>query len=142
MTVLMVVIVVALVTMTAALRGQARLTSVGLLELVQGLEAGINDVIFVGAAIFFLASLESRIKRARVLAAVHELRALAHIIDMHQLTKDPSALCSRAPTRPPRPSARSAASSSGATSTTAASYSPCWARSPRCTRSTPTTPWR
>jgi hypothetical protein len=30
------------------------------------------------------------LKRARVLAALHELRSLAHVIDMHQLTKDPT----------------------------------------------------
>src|SRR5207244_3214974 len=34
-------------------------------------------------------SWENRIKRRRALKAIHELRALAHIIDMHQLTKDP-----------------------------------------------------
>ena len=38
---------------------------------------------------FFLITLETRIKRGRALKAVHELRAMAHIIDMHQLTKDP-----------------------------------------------------
>ena len=27
--------------------------------------------------------------RKRALAAIHELRAMAHIVDMHQLTKDP-----------------------------------------------------
>ena len=35
---------------------------------------------------------EARIKRSRVLKAVHELRSLAHVIDMHQLTKDPENL--------------------------------------------------
>ena len=58
-------------------------------EFVQWLEAGINDVVLIGAAIFFLATLEGRIKRRRALAAIHELRAIAHIIDMHQLDKDP-----------------------------------------------------
>lgn len=65
---------------------QDRLT---LSEFVQMLEAGTNDVVFVGVAIFFLVTLETRIKRRRALAAIHELRSIAHIIDMHQLTKDP-----------------------------------------------------
>jgi hypothetical protein len=60
-----------------------------LAELVQTVEAGVNDLVFVGVAIFFLVSLETRVKRGRVLSALHELRSLAHIIDMHQLTKDP-----------------------------------------------------
>jgi hypothetical protein len=58
-------------------------------SLVQGLDAGINDVIFLGVAIFFLVSLERRIKRRRALKALRELRSLAHIVDMHQLTKGP-----------------------------------------------------
>lgn len=59
------------------------------LEFAQAMETGINDIIFVGAGIFFLVSLEGRIKRRRILKALHELRSLAHVIDMHQLTKDP-----------------------------------------------------
>lgn len=56
---------------------------------MQGLDASIGSVVFIGAAILFFVSWEKRIKRSRALKAVHELRALAHIIDMHQLTKDP-----------------------------------------------------
>jgi hypothetical protein len=44
------------------------------------------------AAAVFLVTLETRVKRGRALRAVHELRAVAHIIDMHQLTKDPDRL--------------------------------------------------
>ncbi len=58
-------------------------------QFVQLLESGINDVVLVGAGVFFLVTLETRIKRRRALAAIRELRAIAHIIDMHQLTKDP-----------------------------------------------------
>ena len=61
----------------------------GFADLIQVLEAGINDVVLIGAAIFFLVTVENRIKRHRALAAIHELRAMAHIVDMHQLTKDP-----------------------------------------------------
>lgn len=59
------------------------------LEFVQAMESGINDMIFIGAAIFFLISLENRMRRRRILKALHELRSVAHVIDMHQLTKDP-----------------------------------------------------
>jgi len=61
-------------------------------ELVQITEAAINDVVLIGAAIFFLVTVEIRIKRSRALDGLHELRTLAHVIDMHQLTKDPSRL--------------------------------------------------
>ena len=65
-------------------------------EFISVLEAGMNVVIFVAIAIFFLVGLERRIKRARALQAVHELRALAHVIDMHQLTKDPDRILGHA----------------------------------------------
>ncbi len=66
-------------------------------DFVQAVDAGINDIVFVGIAIFFLVTLEGRIKRKRALGAIHELRALAHIIDMHQLTKDPEVILSGGP---------------------------------------------
>jgi len=69
-----------------------------LVEFVQALEAGINDIILIGAAIYFLITIETRVKRERILKALHELRSLAHIIDMHQLTKDPERLLNRAMT--------------------------------------------
>jgi len=75
--------------MVDALSASAELQELSVLELVQGVESGVNEVVFVALAIYFLVSLENRIKRSRVLAAIHELRSLAHIIDMHQLTKDP-----------------------------------------------------
>ena len=48
-----------------------------------------NEIVLLGALIFFLFSLETRVKRHRALKAIHELRSIAHVIDMHQLTKDP-----------------------------------------------------
>lgn len=64
--------------------------------LLQVSEAGINVFIILGAAVVFLVTSEVRIKRGRALKAIHELRALAHVIDMHQLTKDPDRFTSRA----------------------------------------------
>lgn len=58
-------------------------------NFIQALDASLGSVVFIGAAIIFLVSWENRIKRDRALKAIHELRAMAHIVDMHQLTKDP-----------------------------------------------------
>lgn len=60
------------------------------LTLASGLESAINLVLLSGAAAWFLLSLEARWKRGRVQKALHELRSFAHVIDMHQLTKDPT----------------------------------------------------
>jgi hypothetical protein len=67
-----------------------------LVVLVQVSEAALNATLLLGAAALFLATVEVRIKRKRALKAIHELRALAHVIDMHQLTKDPEQLLVRA----------------------------------------------
>jgi hypothetical protein len=61
-------------------------------DVVQTIEAGVNDIVFFGIAVFFLLSIETRVKRHRALVVLHELRSLAHIVDMHQLTKDPALL--------------------------------------------------
>lgn len=72
-------------------------------EALQGIEAGINDVVFLAIAIFFLLTWENRIKRNRALKAIHELRSLAHIIDMHQLTKDPERIMNQGESTPSSP---------------------------------------
>ncbi len=66
-------------------------------HFVQSFEALMGSVVFIGAAVLSVASLELRLKRQRALTAVYELRALAHIIDMHQLTKDPEGLIGGGP---------------------------------------------
>jgi len=47
---------------------------------------------FIWAGISFMTSLESRWKRYKALRYLHELRSIIHVIDMHQLTKDPHQL--------------------------------------------------
>lgn len=59
-------------------------------SVAQGIEAAANLTLLTGAAILSLLKLEERLKRRRALAALHELRSIVHVIDMHQLTKDPS----------------------------------------------------
>ena len=66
-----------------------QVTRVGLFDMLEGLEAGTQQFILFGFAVFFLITLEGRIKRGRALRRIHELRSMAHVIDMHQLTKDP-----------------------------------------------------
>jgi hypothetical protein len=60
-------------------------------SVLQGLEAAANLVVLLGASLLFLVTLEQGLKRRRALGALHELRSIIHVIDMHQLTKDPSA---------------------------------------------------
>src|SRR5882672_525269 len=76
-----------IISVAMSVKVQMTFSSIG--EFLQGLDAAINEMVFIGVAAFFFVTLETRLKRRRALNAIRELRALAHIIDMHQLTKDP-----------------------------------------------------
>ncbi|MFE3998823.1 hypothetical protein ACFX43_08505 [Nocardioides sp. YIM B13467] len=69
--------------------GDETLTGVQWLPLM---ESTVNDLIFAAVAVFFLYTIPERLLRSRALKLLHRLRSLAHIIDMHQLTKDPERL--------------------------------------------------
>lgn len=75
----------------AALSQRADVTS-----LAQGLDSAVNLLLLAAAAIWFVLTLEERIKRRRTLERLHALRSFAHVIDMHQLTKDPTMILSGA----------------------------------------------
>lgn len=78
-----------LLVISIALHIHVQMNVGSITEFLQGSEAAINEIVFIGVATFFFVTLETRLKRRRALKAIHELRSLAHIIDMHQLTKDP-----------------------------------------------------
>jgi hypothetical protein len=56
---------------------------------LQGIDSAFNIIVVMGAALFFMVTLEERLKRHKAIKALHELRSIVHVIDMHQLTKDP-----------------------------------------------------
>ena len=62
----------------------------GTFDVLQGVEALFNTLVLTGAGVVALMGLVSRQKRKKVLQGLHKLRSLIHIIDMHQLTKDPA----------------------------------------------------
>ncbi len=61
-------------------------------QMVPLVSDAINNIGFLGIAIFFLLTIETKHKRKRALRTIHQLRSLAHVVDMHQLTKDPERL--------------------------------------------------
>lgn len=75
----------------------------GIGDMLQALESAAQDLIFFSVALYFLFTLESRLKRRVALRELHRLRSIVHIVDMHQLTKDPEHLLSphlRTPSSP------------------------------------------
>jgi hypothetical protein len=61
-------------------------------DLVAMIDSVVNLLVLLAIAFVFLWSLELRVKRNRVVRSLNKLRDVAHIIDMHQLTKDPDGL--------------------------------------------------
>ena len=64
--------------------------SVDVLSMSQALDATVNLLILAFGGLWFMLTLEQRLKRRLILRALYELRSYAHIVDMHQLTKDPT----------------------------------------------------
>jgi hypothetical protein len=69
----------------------------GISDLLQTTESAINEFIFLALALYFLTNIETKIKQQVALKALHRLRSIAHVVDMHQLTKDPSTLLINTP---------------------------------------------
>ncbi|GGM98721.1 hypothetical protein GCM10009721_27100 [Terrabacter tumescens] len=90
---IVVVVAVSVVAVAIAVRdGVARAGSIAAFEWLPVVESLINDLVFAGIAIWFLLSLADRVVRNDLIRRLHRLRSLAHIIDMHQMSKDPAAL--------------------------------------------------
>ena len=79
-------------------------------SVLQGIDAGFNILVLMGAAVIFLITLEGRWKRQQALGDLDELRSIIHVIDMHQLTKDPSSTSTLSGTTPSSPKREMSAS--------------------------------
>ncbi len=87
-----VVLVATVVVLVLAFRDAGRTGPERSFEWVPLIESTINDLVFAGLALWFLYALPQRLERGHLLGLLHRLRSLAHIVDMHQLTKDPERL--------------------------------------------------
>ena len=74
-----------------------------LVDFAQTMDGLISCLAAIGAASLFVFSWELRFKRRQALNALHELRSMAHIVDLHQLTKDPEPLLLGGPSTPSSP---------------------------------------
>jgi hypothetical protein len=81
--------ILALAVGAAVLSMQASTEADNVFNVLQGLDAAVNEIILLAIALYFFLSLEGRLKRSEALHGLHQLRSIAHVIDMHQLTKDP-----------------------------------------------------
>ncbi len=63
-----------------------------LFDFIQMTEAAVSELVLIGAGVITLITYENRRKRRRVIEATNRLRSIAHVVDAHQLTKDPDRL--------------------------------------------------
>ncbi len=71
--------------------------SADLLQFMQGIDAGIHIAVSAAIAIYFLATLEQRRRRRIAFTGLNALLNFAHVIDSHQIDKDPTAFVSDLP---------------------------------------------
>ena len=85
-----VVIVVATVAaLVFSLRSAVLVGLADTTDWVPLIESVVNDLVYAAIALFFLWAVPERLERRSMLRLLHRLRSLAHVIDMHQLSKDP-----------------------------------------------------
>jgi len=87
--VLLVLLILGLVVLASLRKLEVKDEGINIAEVFQMVDAAVNELLLMGAGIFSLITLEHRRKRGRVIRAVNKLRCLAHIVDAHQLQKDP-----------------------------------------------------
>ncbi|MDB4537362.1 hypothetical protein N9230_01975 [Akkermansiaceae bacterium] len=71
-------------------------------DFLEATDAGLHMLLLLTGGVVFLIGLENRLRRNQALEALAEFRSLAHLLDLHQINKDPG--LDRAP--PPDPDHR------------------------------------
>jgi len=84
-----VIIVATLVALAVSLRSAVLDGLAHTADWVPLVESVINDLVFAAIAVVFLWAFPERLEHRALLRLLHRLRSLAHVIDMHQLSKDP-----------------------------------------------------
>ncbi len=82
-------IAVAFILVYSIIQFEPEMPLISFAEFVQLSESALNEIVLIGAGVIFLVTFETRRKRKRVISVTNRLRCFAHIIDAHQLTKDP-----------------------------------------------------
>ncbi len=76
---------------------------INIADVVQMIDSALSGLVLIGAGVVFLVTFENKTKRNRIVKAINQLRCIAHIIDSHQLTKDPdriTRICMSTPNSP------------------------------------------
>lgn len=88
----MIIVASTLIALAVSLRSTVTNGLAETADYVPLVESVINDLVFAAIAVVFLWAFPERLERRALLRLLHRLRSLAHVIDMHQLSKDPEQL--------------------------------------------------
>ncbi|YCM44083.1 hypothetical protein V2O64_22505 [Verrucomicrobiaceae bacterium 227] len=58
-------------------------------DFLEATDAGLHLLLILTGGVIFLVGLENRLRRNQALEALAEFRSLAHLLDLHQINKDP-----------------------------------------------------
>ncbi len=96
-------------------------------DFLQATDAGLHMILVLAGGIVFLVGMENRMRRNQALEALSEFRSLAHLVDLHQINKDPVSMMAPNQTMTAAPSA--VITNSPSISITRAISFPSWASS-------------
>ncbi len=84
-----VIIVATLVALSFSMRSAVTDGLAHTADWVPLVESVVNDLVFAAIAVVFLWAFPERLERRSLLRLLHRLRSFTHVVDMHQLSKDP-----------------------------------------------------
>ena len=94
--ILLVIVSVAAIIYTLSLVSVNK-QDLNLQNIISTSEPFLNEAVMIGAAFNLISKLENILKQKKILAALHQLSTIIHVIDMHQLTKDPTSILEKTP---------------------------------------------
>jgi ABC-type polysaccharide/polyol phosphate export permease len=62
---------------------------INIADFAQMLDASFSFLVLLGSGAYFLISYESRARKKKLIQAINKLIGLAHVVESHQLSKDP-----------------------------------------------------
>jgi hypothetical protein len=87
-----IIIIIALMTTYSVSIINVTAETLGISDLIQMTSSALQGLAIAGAGLLFIVTFENRRKRKKIISAINRLRCIAHIIDSHQLTKDPDSI--------------------------------------------------
>ena len=87
-----IIVLIVVATIFSISKMKPTMDSIGVSDLIQMLGSALEGFAIAIAGMIFLVTFENRTKRRKIISAINTLRSISHIIDAHQLTKNPDGI--------------------------------------------------